>query len=355
LANAGKLRDLYECCGVRVLARIDPRIGSLDINPVDSGRIELALNKALALGKDAIVGFEGPNEYTAHQNGPGWDRDLRSFMERLYTVIKADRKLPQPVVGPTIYLTKEMHIKQLGNISAFVDGFNTHVYPRGYEPSTPIVGELIRVASAMAPREPGWVTEYGYHNTIGDPSSNPVSELAAAKYLPRLAVLLFKRSPRGKHYFYEFIDQGNNKAGREDNFGLLRFDGSRKPAFHTLRRLLTPLRAAAPIAQPKALEIGLSGAMSNVSSLLLQKASDRYLVLLWQEVQSWDTSRQKLIAFPTKKVTVTLPVAARLALSDTLPSLDEPSRSAPLVRFPGTRRTVTIDVPDHIVVLEVQL
>lgn len=353
--NAAQLRELYACCRVRVVARIDPRIGSLDINPVEPGRIDEHLDNALLLGRDAIAAFEGPNEYTAEQNGPGWDDDLRSYTSRLYTVIRSERKLPHPIVGPTIYLTDPQHVAQLGNISKFVDAWNVHVYPRGYEPTTPIVEQLMQTARQMAPDKPGWVTEYGYHNTTADPSSNPVSELAAAKYLPRATAILFKRSPRGKYYFYELVDGGTNKAGREDNFGLLRYDISRKPAYHTLQRLLARLATATPGITPRALDVTVSKTVPGISSLLLQKSANTYQLLLWQEVRSWDRTRQKDIRWPDKAVTVTLGRSARYTVYDTLPVVGDPARSAPPITYAGGRRSLTVDVPDHIVIVEMEL
>ena len=350
--NAGRARDLFQSSGVRTLARIDVRVGGGKVGKADLSGIAQDLNTALTAGSQALIGFEGPNEYTARQSGPGWDDDLREYMRRLHDEVER-RNLPQPVVGPTIYKRILEDIRKLGNIGSSIDASNFHIYPSGNEPSFKI-NEYLSNARIMAPGEPVWVTEYGYHNTLQNRAENPVSELTAAKYLPRFAALYFSRSPQGKFFIFEFIDGGSNPRDREHNLGILRSNLSKKPAFHTIKRMIDIVRSGSTSVNPRDLPVQISG-QANLEQLLLQKSDNQYLLLLWQEVKSWDVRGQRELELAAKPVTVSLPANATFTLHDTLPFANDASRSGSPTQFGGPRRSVTFNVPDHIVILEMKV
>lgn len=350
--NAGRARDLYQCCGIKTLARIDVREGGGKVGKADPTGIPQELNAALGAGSQAISAFEGPNEYTSLQSGPGWDDDLRVYMQRLADEVRG-RKLPQPVVGPTIYLRKPMHINELGNIGGSIDASNFHIYTSGNEPSYKI-DEFLSNARIMAPGKPVWVTEYGYHNALKNPKQNPVSELTAAKYIPRFAALYFGRSPQGKFFVYEFIDDANNPADREANFGILRNNLQKKPVYYTLKRMINVVKTGSTAVSPRDLNVNISGG-GNIQKLLLQQSSNQYLLLLWQEVKVWDVKAQRQISVPDQPVTVTIPTNAAFSLYDTLPNEADASKDAAPAQLGSGRRSVTFNVPDHIVLLQMKL
>ncbi|MFO1155044.1 MAG: hypothetical protein U1E42_15500 [Rhodospirillales bacterium] len=351
-ANAGRARDLYQSSGVKTLARIDFRVGGKITGRADPSAIAQGVNTALSVGSQAIVGFEGPNEYTNHQHGPGWDDDLRDYMRRLSDEVR-DRRLPQPIIGPTIYLRVPGDIRQLGDISNIIDASNFHIYTSGNEPSYRM-GEWLSDARIMAPGKPVWVTEYGYHNAMKNPSQNPVSEVTAAKYLPRFASIYFSRDPQGKFFIFELVDAGTNPADREQNLGLMRSNLAKKPAFHALRRMIDAVKSGSTQVNPRDLAVQING-QSNMETLLLQKSDKEYALLLWQEVKSWDVKSQRQLELAAKPVTVTLPSNATFSLYDTLPFENDPDRDAAPEQFGGPRRSVTVNVPDHVVILQMKL
>ncbi|MFO1152578.1 MAG: hypothetical protein U1E42_02770 [Rhodospirillales bacterium] len=351
--NVGRARDLFQCCGIRTLARIDVRAGGGKIGKADPSKISHELDTALSIGTEALVGIEGPNEYTALQHGPGWDDDLRVYTERLWYEVKR-RNLSQAVVGPTIYLRSLDDIKKLGNIGDAINASNFHIYTSGNEPSFRM-DEWLADARLMAPGEPVWVTEFGYHNTMQEPETNPVSELAAAKYLPRFIALYFSRSPKGKFFIYELINSGTNPRDREHNLGIMRADLSKKPAFYTIKRMISAVKSGSTPIVPRDLAVQINGETPNLQQLLLQKSANEYALLLWQEVKSWDSGAQRELEIAGKPVTVSLPTNATFTLQDTLPFENDPARDASPTLFGGPRRSVTFDVPDHIVVLQIKL
>ncbi len=351
--NAWRARDLYQCCGIKTLARIEFRVGGKIVGRADPSAVAQGVNTALSIGSQAIVGFEGPNEYTNHQHGPGWDDDLREYMRRVSSEVRG-RRLPQPVVGPTIYLRIPEDIRKLGNIGNIIDASNFHIYTSGNEPSHRM-NEWLADARIMAPGKPVWVTEFGYHNALRNRSQNPVSERTAAKYLPRFLALYFSRDPKGKFFIFELVDGGTNPADREQNLGVMRANLSKKPAFHTLRRMIGTVRSGSNAVNPRDLAVQIGGQAPNLEKLLLQKSEKQYLLLLWQEVKSWDVRAQRELELGAKPVTVTLPTNATFSLYDTLPFENDAARDAPPTQFGGARRSVTINVPDHIVMLEMRL
>lgn len=346
--NIERARDLYRCCGIRTLARLDTRHGNDVRGALDPDGVEAALDLALAVGGEALAGFEGPNEYTRYHDTGDWHGDLRAYMQRIQGAVRG-RGLTQPIVGPTVYMRREAEIRALGDLSRWVDASAFHIYTGGLEPSAQLA-DYLGDAAIMAPGKPVWVTEYGFHNTVADPAANPVSERAAAKYLPRFATLLFQASPAGKHFLYELVDEGTDPTEREHHFGLLRHDLTPKPAYGAIKRLVEAVGGGTPGLAPQPLVVGIEGGGGAVRALLLQKTERQYLLLLWQEVRSWNRALQADIAVPPRRVAVRVPQAAAFSLTDTLPdSLSAATRDL------GGGPAVTIDVPDHIVLLAVTL
>jgi hypothetical protein len=75
----------------------------------------------------------------------------------------------------------------------------------------------------------------------------------------------------------------------EANFGLLRNDGSEKPAYRSVQGLLGLLRDPGPTFRPNALRYSLSGQTDRVHHTLLQKRNGSFFLALWQERSSYDT------------------------------------------------------------------
>jgi hypothetical protein len=212
--------------------------------------------------------------------------------------------------------------------------------------------EWFSQASLMAPGEPVWVTEYGFHNTLAVPSRRPVDEITAARYTPRFAALAFSKSPRGRFYIYELVDSGTDPRDREHNLGMIRYDFSRKPVFHSIRRVMDTLKSASGSVVPRDVDIRFSGDTPAIERVLLQKADGNYLLMMWQEVPSWDTRTMRRIPVTPRSVTVTLPRAANFTVHDTIPFPSEPGRDAPPASIPGARTSATVDVPDHLIFVE---
>src|SRR5262245_18123857 len=120
-----------------------------------------------------------------------------------------------------------------GDLSARVNYGNMHPYPGGNQPMASLAYHVPRI-QALSKSRPLVVTETGYHNAMswfgGHP---PVSETASARYIPRLFLEYYQMGYK-RTYIHELMDEGSRLDDRELNFGLVRNNGSVKPAYTAL-------------------------------------------------------------------------------------------------------------------------
>jgi hypothetical protein len=114
-------------------------------------------------------------------------------------------------------------------------------------------------------------TETGYHNSINTREGhNFIPEDVAQKYIPRLFLEQFNHNIL-RTFGYEFIDLTNDSKREVSglNFGLLRNDGSPKPAFITLKDLISLLKDANFQFNPGSLNYSLRGDTTDIHHTLL--------------------------------------------------------------------------------------
>jgi hypothetical protein len=167
--------------------------------------------------------------------------------------------------------------------------FNAHPYPYG-QPPEPSLGEAVREATPAQLRKGIYFTETGYHNayaaTTGQP---PVSEEAAAVYLPRALIAAFGAGVR-RTFIYELVDEKPEPAfsDPEEHFGLLRNDLSPKPAFTAIKTMVTALRKS-PGAESGPLTWTLDVSDDeDVQRLALVRRDGSRAIALWRPVSVWD-------------------------------------------------------------------
>jgi exo-beta-1,3-glucanase (GH17 family) len=80
-----------------------------------------------------------------------------------------------------------------------------------------------------------WVTEFGA--PTGGPGSGPVNENVQSQMLSNVIEQIAALPWSGPFLWYSFKDAGTTSDTVENFFGLLRADGSPKPAFYTFRSL----------------------------------------------------------------------------------------------------------------------
>jgi hypothetical protein len=169
-----------------------------------------------------------------------------------------------------------------------------------------------------AHQKPMVATETGYYTGS---SQYSISELAQAKYIPRIFAEYFRHSI-AKTFIYELLDEGGD-GEMEHSFGLVRADLSPKPAYTALQSLTALLQDGDHSFAPGELTYGFNPAPRGsftrtqyAHDLLLQKSDGEFFLLIWHEISDANRTDRSGTAVmgtdidvnpPALEVTITLP------------------------------------------------
>lgn len=300
-------------------------------------------SRLLQFGLPAIEGFEGLNEHDLTKR-PGWIGEVESAQQELYRAVRDNPQTRDlPVYGPSF--GRAGNARGVVDLSSWMDFGNIHPYPGGLMPLSNIQDHETKVRSLMG-SHPLVVTETGYHTAMKWRGEHPgVSEAAMARYVPRL-FLDYYAAGIDRTYLYEFLDEGTDQGQREQNFGLLRADGSEKPAYNSLKNLIAVLKDPGPAFTPGSLDYRVVGDTSGVNVMLFQKRDRRFYLAVWQEVPSYDQSAKLETLVNDRSLRVELPGRSRLTVY-------QPVKSAtPALSIQAS--SVDIQVPDSPVIVEIE-
>ncbi|HEY9748658.1 MAG TPA: hypothetical protein V6C63_08265 [Allocoleopsis sp.] len=300
----------------------------------------------------SIEAVEGPNEWDVNSKVTYKDQafpaGLRAYQDELYAAVKANPTTAAlPVLMPSLAIP--YHAAKLGTLAS-ADMGNMHSYAGGNLPSQDLDSKWIPLTQAVTgTSKPIVATECGWHNATSDlKASQPgISELAAAKYVPRLYLEYFNRGIQ-RSFLYELINERQDTT-QEQNFGLLRNNGSPKPAFDSLKNLIALLQDPGPNFAPQALSYSLSGTgllSPTLHHTLLQKRDGRFYLALWQEVPSFNLQTKLDVFVPKQTVTVTLGTPVRQATAY------KPLRSTAPVQQYVNPKQLDLTISDHPLVIE---
>jgi hypothetical protein len=115
----------------------------------------------------------------------------------------------------------------------FMDALSFHPYCQPLPPEKKLLTDISKL-KGLAPGKPLWITEFGY-STHSGPAG--VDEESQANYAVR-AFLLARTSPAVERVFwYDFQNDGEDRDEAEFNFGLVRRDGTPKPAYRAAKTM----------------------------------------------------------------------------------------------------------------------
>jgi hypothetical protein len=333
----GRMRQLADD-GIHFDLIVDPRA----ITPLTRDK----LAEIAELGGPALESLEGPNEYDISGN-KDWPKDLRAYQTDLYDLAKAEAATKHlAILGPS--LVQPASREKLGNLSAEMDYANVHCYPGGKDPLTHLDQELamskeVNGNHAILPTETGYHT--ATHGSTGQPG---VSETAEGKYVPRLFLEYFNHG-FSRSYLYEFADEKPDPKGNdpEQSFGLIRSDGSEKPAYDSLKNLIAVLEDPGKPFQPAKLEYTLRGDTSNVDHTLLQKRNGKFYLILWEEEPSYSTLLKTDLAVSPRPLTIDFGRTVREA------DVYMPAKSTSIIARNSNTHSIALEVPDHPVIVEI--
>ncbi|MGB6721192.1 MAG: hypothetical protein WBE72_10380 [Terracidiphilus sp.] len=345
LQNADYNAALYDrwiqlgSLGVRFDAVLDPRS---NLDPLN-GQL---LDRVETLAGHTIESFEGPNELDVSDESD-WRSIDRSYQNAIFDSVKSMQNGRSiAVIGPS--LASATNSSLLGDLSDSMDMGNLHPYPAGQMPSIvfPSQIDLEKIVSADKPID---FTESGYHNAINEKSDQPgISEAAAAKYISRLFLEDFAHGvPRT--YLYEFMDEAPDPGLTDPqmHWGLIRADGSEKPAFAALKNLIAELSDSSEPASLRQLTWSLNSKDAQIHHLLLEKSNGTFDLIFWQEISSYDVVRQTDIHNPDVTAALTLRREARRI------ALYQPATQAGPAHIWNDETSVPLEIPDQPLVLEI--
>jgi hypothetical protein len=346
----GRLKNLAES-GIRFDLIFDPRssVGQLTAQK---------LSAVAALAGNSLEIVEGANEYDNSQDH-NWAYTLREYQANLYQTVKSDpatRNLA--VIGPSFVHAESRDA--VGDLSPYLDYGNLHSYPGGKMPTSNLLdgdNEIMRARKVSGSR-PVVSTETGYHTAVASRGGHPgISDQAFARYVCRLYLEYFNQG-FARTYLYEISDEKPD-PGRNDpehNFGLLTSAGEPNPAYFSLRNLIYVLaetrravgpRDANPVPRfsPGQLRYQLQGDTSEIDHTLLQKRDGRFYLILWHETSSYDIASKADISVPNRRLLLQLSQAHQVNTYLPLES------SKAVEHYDG--RTISLDVPDHVLIVEI--
>lgn len=278
--------------------------------------MENAIEWAAASG--TALAFEGPNEWSKHyynDQNPNWVTEVFNFQQAFRNYLRnGDGVNPAPwptgpILAPTVWKRDRWAFDQMGaaNVDNYCSIGTLHYYHRntikptdtnGIMPdtSTSNAYDYVSVSKTMDQAiadqqsfKPGtWVTETGEQHGGGGEEGNAVTEIMAAKYVPRLLAEFFRRNVP-KIFLFELLDQSPG------NYGMLTATGAQRPVYHSVKNLMTILdNPGGGSFSPQSLNFSLNGA-TGISYLVLQKSNNDFYVLLWKDVISTDSDQTQLV------------------------------------------------------------
>ncbi len=328
--------------GIRFDAVFDPRSNLGDMN-------SSLLNEVDSMAGHMIDAFEGPNEMDI-SGDRDWPSTDRNYQTQLFNAKRSSQNTHSiQVIAPSLAFAS--HGSQIGSLSGVIDLGNLHPYPAGAMPSV-VFPEQIDLERVIGDNRKIVFTETGYHNAINEVNDQPgVSESAAAKYIPRLFLEDFAHGIV-RTYLYELLDEAPDPSLTRPqlHWGLIRADGSEKPAFHALKNLIGVLKDGSEPAAVTPLRFALktsSKEESHIHHLLLEKSDGTYDLVLWKEVPSYDIRRKVDIKNTSDPIQLTLARKSRNI------SVFDPVMQEEPIRISHDNSSLTLNVSDQPVIVEI--
>jgi hypothetical protein len=275
---------------------------------------EAALHAFPTKVPNSFEGYEGPNEYDLSGDAV-WTGTLHQSLAQLRALRAQPGAANFPVYGPS--LTSQPAYIALGDVSTYVDAANMHNYLSGRHPGTKGWGANgygsidwnLALARRYSPGRPIVSTETGYWDDMAVRDSLPPA--VVARYMPRLLLEQFRKGIE-RTYIYELIDDPVPGIAARSGYGLIRADGSRKPAFSAVANLQRILSDRGPQPAPVPFDYTVEGGHADVRHMAFQKRDGTMLIALWVERSGYDLDARRAIDVPSQSVTVSVPDASPL-------------------------------------------
>lgn len=329
----------------------------LDLLVSTGGNQDLAttlsdLDLLLQNNPGSVTAIEGSNEINVWGitfSGLSGMAAGADWQQALYNAIENDPNLAGiPVYNLTLGGGSPQQYQALGNLSAYANDGNAHLYPSGEQNNAPAFwiagpGSYYQYSASDTSSDPTVITEFGYYTT---PDNNGgITQDVQAKYE---LDALFDAQAAGAPaiYLYELMD-GNPT----DTYGLFNSDGTPKEAAIALHDLTTILQDTDPNAATfttGSLNYSIDNLPFTGNSLLMEKSNGAFDIVVWNEPQIWDQNTASEVIAPTSDVTVNLG-----ATYGTVEVFDPMQGTSPIETLTDTN-AVQLALTDHPLIVEVE-
>jgi hypothetical protein len=310
-------RELFNRYGIRSHLLVSPETNS----------VPQMLRYLSALGVEKVSAIEGQNEgdapaFVQNRASRGdWSATVVSYQREVHEALRARYPAERlPILSPTVLDWKPDDIDLIRGAANFCDVVAIHSYvqdsqePETTESDASLSWYLRHMRDNFKPGAPVMATETGYNNLVGRDRKG-ISEHAAAIYLPRLLLYNFAAGIQ-RTFLYELMDGGPDPQEWEHHWGLVRYDGTPKPAFHAIARLLNALsdEGSAPRKEGPAFAASLLGGPEDAKLLAFSKADGSTVLAIWRPAPCWDRlNKSGIIVAPEPATLVIRPPAAQTA------------------------------------------
>jgi putative glycosyl hydrolase len=196
---------------------------------------------SIELGNEPYFGEMSPEEY-ADAVRPALEEIQR--LDLPVTVV-----LPSRVYGSNTSWMDTLY-ERIPNLNDLFDAFAEHPYWYGHDPAeVDAAGPFGRIETTRtrmnehgANTKPIWITEYG--ESTADCGEECVPEDVQAQHLQQMLEACVSRTDWGIGMIsvFQLRDRGADQSDREREFGLLRQDGSEKPAYPIVESAMAAYR-----------------------------------------------------------------------------------------------------------------
>jgi hypothetical protein len=301
---------------------------------------------------DMLLAIEGLNEPFGFSAGIA--TDFINHQTQVYSQVKNDEQLKHlPVIG--ISVANMDQYKLLGDMSDICDMGNLHSYPTtNLHPGGGMLEQWVSEANnASHAGQQFWATEAGYHDNVkigGTPSN------VQAKYLPRLIFYYFKNNRIDKLFYYRFMDEETTPKAKW--WGICNNDTTASPklAYTAWKNMNSILNDTDAAFNTGTLNYSLTGNLSDIYQVLLQKGDGTYYLVVWQEVDNWNSTGSEF-TYPDRQLTLNIEgIAANVKTY--LPTFDSGSwpnegHGTSFKNNYSNVSKISITVPDHIMIVEI--
>lgn len=271
-----------------------------------------ALDSFARAAPGAIAAVEGPNEvnlWPVSYNGKSGLSGAAAEQKAIYAAVHADKNLTGvPVYALSLGGGSSSQEKALGDLSAYADYGNAHVYPDAGEPPNPNwFAPWLASQSVPTGSDPMVLTEFGYATVPNNPALDGVTEAVQAKENLNVLFDAWKAGVKAT-YLYELLNSLPDAAqsNQEANYGLFNADGTPKLAATAIHNTTTILADPGTGGAPGSLNYSVANLPGTGNTLLLEKSSGVFDIVLWNEPVIWNGTTHKEIAASTTTVTVNL-------------------------------------------------